>query len=89
MLQLCWTSQGQITLVRILIDSGLKSYGNFKAIMLSRIKMDNIEIRRCMLEVDDEKLSIDDLKAIGKQLPSSEEVSLSQLLISSSYIFLD
>ncbi len=42
-----------------------------------------------MLEVDDEKLSIDDLKAIGKQLPTSEEVSLSQLPISSSYVLLD
>jgi hypothetical protein len=51
--------------------------------------MDNFEIRRCMLEVDDEKLSIDDLKAIGKQLPTSEEVSLYQFFISSSYILLD
>lgn len=75
MLLQCWISQGQITSVRMLIDDGLKSYENFKAIMLSRIKMDNIEIRRCMFEVDDEKLSIDDLKAISKHLPTSEEVS--------------
>lgn len=42
--------------------------------MLSRIKMDYPEIRRALLEIDDETLSIDDLKAISKQLPTSEEV---------------
>jgi diaphanous 1 len=42
--------------------------------MLSRIKMEYPEIRRALLEIDDEKLSIDDLKAISKQLPTSEEV---------------
>ena len=42
--------------------------------MLSRIKMEYPEIRRAVLEIDDEKLSIDDLKAISKQLPTSEEV---------------
>lgn len=42
--------------------------------MLSRIKMDYPEIRRALLEIDDEKLSVDDLKAISKQLPTSEEV---------------
>ena len=45
------------------------------AIMLSRIKMDYSQIRRCLLEVDDTKLSIDDLRAISKQLPTPEEVS--------------
>lgn len=33
------------------------------------------DIRRALLEVDDNKLSIDDLKAIGKQLPTSEEIN--------------
>lgn len=44
------------------------------AIMLSRIKIGLPEIRRALLELDDMKLSIDDLRAIGKQLPTSEEV---------------
>lgn len=44
------------------------------AIMLSRIKMGLPDIRRALLELDDKKLSIDDLRAISKQLPTSEEV---------------
>jgi hypothetical protein len=44
------------------------------AIMLSRIKMDYPQIRKSIVEVDDERLSIDDLKALNKQLPTSEEV---------------
>lgn len=42
--------------------------------MLSRIKMGLPEIRRALLELDDIKLSIDDLRAISKQLPTTEEV---------------
>jgi hypothetical protein len=44
------------------------------AIMLSRIKMSFPDIRKALLELDDHKLSYDDLKAISKQLPTSEEV---------------
>ena len=43
--------------------------------MLARIKMSLPQIRDALLEVDDDKLSIDDLKAIGKQLPTTEEVN--------------
>ena len=32
------------------------------------------EIRLALMEIDDEKLTIDDLKAISKQLPTPEEV---------------
>jgi hypothetical protein len=42
--------------------------------MLSRIKLGLPEIRKALLDIDDEKLSVDDLKAIGRQLPTSEEV---------------
>ena len=42
--------------------------------MLSRIKLPLPEIRRALLELDDDLLSVDDLKAIGKQLPTTEEV---------------
>ncbi|THH10298.1 hypothetical protein EW146_g8409 [Bondarzewia mesenterica] len=48
---------------------------NHVAIMLSRIKMGLPEIRDALLSVDDDKLSVDDLRAIGKQLPTSEEVT--------------
>ena len=44
------------------------------AIMLSRIKKSNLQIRMSLLEINDEQLSIDDLKAIGKHLPTLEEV---------------
>jgi len=44
------------------------------AIMLSRIKLSFPAICQAILELDDEALSIDDLKAIGKQLPTKEEV---------------
>jgi diaphanous 1 len=44
------------------------------AIMLSRIKKPNSQIRMSLLEINDEQLSIDDLKAIGKHLPTPEEV---------------
>lgn len=45
--------------------------------MLSRIKMGFPDIRKALLDFDDEKLSVDDLKAISKQLPTSEEVNYS------------
>jgi diaphanous 1 len=46
--------------------------------MLSRIKLDLPEIRKALLDIDDEKLPVDDLKAIGRQLPTSEEVHISR-----------
>jgi len=42
--------------------------------MLSRIKLDLEEIRRALLDVDDSKLTPDDLRAISRQLPTPEEV---------------
>jgi hypothetical protein len=42
--------------------------------MLSRIKLGYPEIRKALLDIDDHSLSIDDLIAISKQLPTSEEV---------------
>lgn len=47
---------------------------NGLGIMLSRIKYSLPDIRQALLEINDEKLSIDDLKIIGKNLPSPEEV---------------
>lgn len=44
------------------------------AIMLSRIKLNLEEIRRALLDVDDKKLTPDELRAISKQLPTPEEV---------------
>lgn len=37
--------------------------------------MDYPQIRKALLEMDDGQLSVDDLKAISKQLPTAEEVS--------------
>ena len=42
--------------------------------MLSRIKLNLEEIRRALLDVDDNKLTPDDLRAISRQLPTPEEV---------------
>jgi diaphanous 1 len=42
--------------------------------MLSRIKLDLEEIKRALLDVDDGKLTPDDLRAISRQLPTPEEV---------------
>ncbi|TFK28908.1 FH2-domain-containing protein [Coprinopsis marcescibilis] len=47
---------------------------NNVAIMLSRIKMGLAAICNAILEMDDSALSVDDLKAIGKQLPTNEEI---------------
>ncbi|CDO73783.1 hypothetical protein BN946_scf185015.g111 [Trametes cinnabarina] len=45
------------------------------AIMLSRVKLGLSDIRRALLELDDMKLSVDELRAISRQLPTSEEVT--------------
>ena len=42
--------------------------------MLSRIKLDLEEIRRALLVVDDNKLTLDELRSISRQLPAPEEV---------------
>lgn len=42
--------------------------------MLARFKLDLPSIRKAILELDDEKLSMDELRAISKQLPTTEEV---------------
>ena len=42
--------------------------------MLARIKLDLPAIRQAILEIDDAKLSTDELKSLCKQLPTSEEV---------------
>ncbi|KAJ3566776.1 hypothetical protein NP233_g6789 [Leucocoprinus birnbaumii] len=47
---------------------------NHVAIMLSRIKLEFPQIRKALLNVDDSKLSVDNLRAISKQLPTMEEV---------------
>lgn len=45
------------------------------AIMLARIKLDLPTIRQAVLEIDDTKLSVDELKSLSKQLPTQEEVT--------------
>jgi diaphanous 1 len=45
------------------------------AIMLARMKLHQSDIKKALLEVDDNRLSTDDLKAISKQLPSQDEIS--------------
>jgi hypothetical protein len=42
--------------------------------MLSRIKLSLPEIKKALLDIDDEKLGIDDLKALCKHVPTQEEV---------------
>lgn len=42
--------------------------------MLSRIRHSLDDIRRAILEINDDKLTVDDLKIIAKNLPTSEEV---------------
>lgn len=49
------------------------------AIMLSHFKIGFSAIRQALLDLDDATLSIDDLKAISKQLPTTEEVRNSLL----------
>lgn len=43
--------------------------------MLSRIKLSPVDIRKALLEVDDKTLSVDDLKAMERQLPTTEEIT--------------
>lgn len=43
--------------------------------MLAKIKLPLPDIKKALQELDDRVLSFDELKAIGKQLPTSEEVS--------------
>ena len=43
--------------------------------MLSRVKLAPIDIRKALLEVDDKTLSVDDLKAMERQLPTAEEIT--------------
>ena len=43
--------------------------------MLSRIKLDLADIRLALLEVRDNQLTVDDLRAISKQLPTTEEIT--------------
>jgi len=45
------------------------------AIMLRRIKTDIREIREAILQVDDHKLSVDELQFIARQLPTPEEIN--------------
>jgi diaphanous 1 len=43
--------------------------------MLSRIKLGLPEIKKALVEINDGLLTVDDLKAISKQLPTAEEVT--------------
>ncbi|KAF9506490.1 hypothetical protein BS47DRAFT_1399443 [Hydnum rufescens UP504] len=47
---------------------------NNVAIMLSRIKLGFPDIRQALLLLDDDKLPLDDLKAISRHLPTADEV---------------
>ena len=49
------------------------------AIMLSRFKIGYSAIRQALLDLDDSIFSVDELKAISKQLPTTEEVRKSLL----------
>lgn len=42
--------------------------------MLSIVKMDHSRIRKALLSLDDNSITVDGLKAISKQLPTFEEV---------------
>ena len=44
--------------------------------MLARIKLDLPTIRQAILEIDDNRLSPDEIKSLGRQVPTSEEVSI-------------
>jgi diaphanous 1 len=46
------------------------------AIMLARIKMPYSEIKDAILELDDEKLSVENLRSIRQYIPTSEEIEL-------------
>ena len=53
--------------------------------MLSGIKRELSDIRHALLALDDSKLSIDDLRAISRQLPTAEEVRQSPCRYSSPF----
>lgn len=48
---------------------------NHTAIMLARIKMSLPDIRNAIVELDDNKLGIDDLRAMTRYLPTPDEVA--------------
>lgn len=54
--------------------------------MLSRIRYSLPDIKQALLEVNDEKLSMDDLKIIAKNLPTPEEVECYLDITHSSHI---
>ncbi|KAG6861568.1 hypothetical protein C0995_014864 [Termitomyces sp. Mi166 len=43
--------------------------------LLNISRANNIEIRKALLDLNDDKLSVDDLRSISRQLPTSEEIS--------------
>lgn len=43
-------------------------------IMLARIKLPFADIRRALLQVDDQRLTVDELKSISKHIPTPDEV---------------
>ena len=43
--------------------------------MLARIKLALSDIRKALLEVDDQSLSADDLKSISKHIPTLDEIN--------------
>lgn len=53
----------------------------FEAILLSRLKMSNEEIRAAILSFDAHKISQEDLKNLHKNAPTAEEVFLFYLFI--------
>jgi len=61
---------------RVILDqtSGVVLIRWVAAIMLSHFKIGYSAIRQALLDLDDSTLSIDDLKEIGKQLPTTDEV---------------
>ncbi|KAG0366943.1 hypothetical protein BGZ54_004660 [Gamsiella multidivaricata] len=52
------------------------SRANNIAIMLSRIKLTYPEMRIALMEISDEKLSIENLKAIKQYVPTSDEIEM-------------
>jgi len=44
--------------------------------MLARIKMPYPEIKQALLEIDDEKLTVENLRAIRQHVPTTEELEL-------------
>ena len=53
-----------------------KGISNSVAIMLARIKFSYAQIRDFLLEMDDEKLSVENLKSLKQYVPSDDEVAL-------------